>query len=555
LDLVVIGEFESSVTLDVPEGAASGDGADQPDRNGRHGRRDRRLARRRHGVRRLLDHSLTTWFLIIAIPVGTFLVFAIPAFQGLDEPNHFLRVWSVTDGTITVPTTNWDQRSVDINGVRAHLAPGTIRRDRQSRGVVVDHCLARYIAVNLDDAARKGPMDPGRSYRSPSRCAGAGNVFESIDNTATNSPLAYAPHVVAVGVLRLFGAPLPLIFFGGRLFGLAVYLALAALAIRLAPRGKGLLFVIALLPMSLQSAATYNADALLLAASLLVVALTLRCCLDHRAGWGSFAALAGVAWLVALCKEPYGLLALLVLLVPAVRLAGRTVRGRAVGTRWVTAIKVGVVAVAGLLTLGWWTLGVRGSSLASQYPKGYINQHVQSFVLLHHPATALTTIVHTLENTASQRFTALSAFLELGFFRNQSGGSTAPVLIAILGTLALFAAYTCELAGGRFRARLAPSGTAVSRTAWLWLPALVVVVFAAMLLVETFVRITPPGARVLDPMDGIPGRYFLPLLAVPMVTVALAQGTGARRVPKGWLMFAMVAMAAYLVVKVFTRFW
>lgn len=534
-----------------------GDGAD--DRGdcgtgGHDGSSIERPSRRHIRQRHTLFHSLTVWFLIIAIPVGVFLVFAIPAFQGLDEPNHFLRVWTITDGTLVVPATQYGQHSADVGGMRAAVPRGLIRPDMVSHGVVVDHCVAAYIAGNFADASRAQPMSPSLSFHTPTGCRTSGDVYEDIDNTAVDSPFAYAPQVLAVAGLRLFGAPLPLIFYGGRLFGLAVYLALAGLAIRIAPRGKGLLFVLALLPMSLQSAATYNADALLLAASLLVVALAIRCGTDEHAGWGMFAALAGTVWLVALCKEPYGLLALLALLVPANRLTSRTVRGRHLGARVVTLIKVGVVVVAGLLTAGWYVLGVRGSSLATQYPTHYINQHVQTYTLLHHPTTAVTTIWHTLESTAAQQFTVLSAFLELGFFRNQAGGALAPVLVFAVAVVALFVGYQYELAGGRFSGRWS-SGSAVLRTAWLWLPLAVVVGVTGLIYVETFVRSTPPGAYVLDPKDGIPGRYFLPLVAVPMVSVALARGTGSRRVPTGWLVATMVALAVYLVIKVFTRFW
>jgi hypothetical protein len=540
LDLVVIGEFDPSVTLDVPEGDIADDAVDEPGRTRR--------------VWRPFPHSLSTWFLIIAVPVGTFLVFAIPAFQGDDEPNHFLRAWSVTSGVIAVPDTSWHQRSVDIGGLRARVSPGIIRRGLQSHGVVADNCLATYIAVNLADAAKDGPMNPGLSFRSPDHCHGLPYVFERIDNTAVNSPVAYAPQVVAIGALRLVRAPLPLIFYGGRLFGLAVYLALVVLALRIAPRGRALLFVVALLPMSLQSAATYNADSLLLALSFLAVALTIRCCIDEEAGWGWFAALVATVWVITWCKEPYGLLALLVLLVPAARLTSRPLRGVTLRERPVAAIKIGVVVFAAAFTALWYELGVKGSSLAAQYPAHYINQHVQTYTLLHHPMTALTTIWHTLESVPAQQFTLLSTFLELGFFRNQVGGSVAPVMVAVVGVLALFAAYTSELAGGRFTSRWA-SGPAVLRTAWLWLPALVVVVLVASFYVQSFVRDTPPGAHMLAPIDGIVGRYFLPLMAVPMVSVAMADDTGSRRVPRAWLVGTMVALSVFLIVKVFTRFW
>src|SRR5580658_1938643 len=60
------------------------------------------------GKRRLVDKlhevKLTTWFLLIGGGLGVLLVFAVPPAQGIDEPNHFSRVWTLTNGAIVAPS-------------------------------------------------------------------------------------------------------------------------------------------------------------------------------------------------------------------------------------------------------------------------------------------------------------------------------------------------------------------------------------------------------------------------------------------------------------------
>src|SRR5580692_9235658 len=50
-----------------------------------------------HIVRKLKD--LPTLYVILALTVGTFLAFAQPPGQGLDEIRHFYRVWTFASGS------------------------------------------------------------------------------------------------------------------------------------------------------------------------------------------------------------------------------------------------------------------------------------------------------------------------------------------------------------------------------------------------------------------------------------------------------------------------
>ena len=52
----------------------------------------------------MAEVDLATYFVMLAGALGLFLVLSVPPAQGLDEPGHFSRVWTLTGGAILAPT-------------------------------------------------------------------------------------------------------------------------------------------------------------------------------------------------------------------------------------------------------------------------------------------------------------------------------------------------------------------------------------------------------------------------------------------------------------------
>ncbi len=166
---------------------------------------------------------------------------------------------------------------------------------------------------------------------------------------ALNSPVSYAPQVVGYVAGRVVGGVL-LGFWLARVCGLAWYLGVCWLAIRIAPTGKPFLMFVALLPTSLMLATTMSADPVAISLGLLAAALVLRL----RVGRGAEAVsdatrwllplLAGCLLLLSLSKNLYGAMVLLVFLVPAERFS--SLRRR---RQYVAALLASVAAA----TLAW----------------------------------------------------------------------------------------------------------------------------------------------------------------------------------------------------------
>ena len=147
-------------------------------------------------------------------------------------------------------------------------------------------------------------------------------VAEDVRAAASGNRLLYAPMVLGMALGRVLGLSFYGMLWLARLCNLAVYLALAALALHLTPRAKNVFFCAALLPMALQVAGCLSADMPVMALTLLWMAWCLRGCAGPvtTAGW-----LAGMllAALLAPAKAIYLPLTGLCLVIPGANLGAR----------------------------------------------------------------------------------------------------------------------------------------------------------------------------------------------------------------------------------------
>lgn len=234
-------------------------------------------------------------FLLLALPLGLLAVAFIPPMQELDGTAHLLRVDQIARGHLVAPLNAED---------RAVTNP--------------DRCLEGFIAGHTKRGLRAGPMSPRGNLRAQP-CVDS--VPTDISNTALNTPVAYLPQVTGYGLGRLVGGVTGG-YYGARLVGLLVYIGLCWLAVRLATRGRAVLFVVALMPSALVLASVLSADGFTLGLALLCIALVLRLRAPTTEELRStrprdLVLLAVGIGLLAVSKNLYGTFALLLLLLPA----------------------------------------------------------------------------------------------------------------------------------------------------------------------------------------------------------------------------------------------
>ncbi len=422
--------------------------------------------------RRLPGVRWDRWFLVVAVVFGVFLAVATPPLQEHDAVNHLVRVDRMSRGTFIEPLDDHGETNASIdscvNGfIRWHFV----------RGLTYEH-------LTLRDNWRAVP------------CTKPGHL--PIPSSALTSPVPYMSNLVGYAGAKALGKSIAARVLAARLTGLAAYIAVVWTALRLAPKGRALLFAVAVLPSSLALAAGVHADSTGIAFAILAVALTLRA--RERPSRGVLVALAASLVVVALSKNLYSPLVLLVLLVPASAFADRWARRRYVAvTALVTALAVAV----------WGSYVARTRYVI---PGLHINSEKAQTFVVHHPLSFLGSVWRGLWDPFV-RNTTLPGFVEvLGGNRlirvGHIYGDRPPLAIIAVALVVLALAVFAD-----------PGPTPRSDPRARRLIALVtgVIAVATVLLIYLGMALTanPPGAHTLVWAQG---RYFIPL--VPLLAFA-----------------------------------
>lgn len=443
--------------------------------------------------------------------MGVFLVFAVPPYQGLDEPNHFYRAFTISQGAL--------------------IATGEGRRT----GGVVPTCLPTFVDFEFRRAEGPGPFHKSEFIRQPTACDGQRTKFVAFENTAYYSPVPYIPQALALAVGWRLTHFLPALFYFGRLATFVAYLALVFVALRLAPYGRSVIVLVGAFPMSLLVATTYSADAMTIALALLLVACILRAHHDPGSGWRLFALAAMVALALALSKSTYFVLSALLLLFPArlfsSRLASITTKGTTI-----TLIMLGA---------GAWYLQVRGISLAPEFPTGAINPNAQIDSIIHHPLRYARFAGDMLFGQQIGYFTWETFVLQLGFFRSFVPGQPFPppwMMVVVY----------CLLLQAYVRDAGTPQTRSVDAIAKASFPVALVILNAVLIFTAIYVAATPitPGSLVT-----LEGRYFLPLVSVPLISLSILKAVRPRQSSVIWIVPFVLLIYVGVVFKVQSLFY
>ena len=130
------------------------------------------------------------------------------------------------------------------------------------------------------------------------------------------------PHILGAGIGRMIGLGAAACYLLGAAVSLLVYAALAACAVRIAPRAKGMLAMAAVLPTNLFLAVTTTYDMPMIAAGLLGVAMLLRLLDDPAPKVSRVIAFLLTVALCTIAKSAYCAL-LLLLLLPGEKWTGK----------------------------------------------------------------------------------------------------------------------------------------------------------------------------------------------------------------------------------------
>ena len=254
-------------------------------------------------------------FLLLGAGFGLLLAIVTLPGEPPDEPYHFYRAFQVSEGRF-VSEVEWTYDAASGEPTSARVG-GRLPKSLYD--------------FNQEWAFGEFPVDPTNK---PSLDRLRGFMFRPLNSgdrtfiaffQARYPFLVYVPQAVGIAIARIFDPSAVLLLYAGRVGNLVVWLILVYAAVRIAPAGRWLLLVLALMPMSVRLAASLSADTLTNALSLLLIAVVLRASQNREAriSLKETTALTLVAALLCTSKQAYFLLAFLFFLIPRSRFPTR----------------------------------------------------------------------------------------------------------------------------------------------------------------------------------------------------------------------------------------
>ncbi len=327
-------------------------------------------------------------FLLVAGLAGLILAALIPPLGGGNERFNFQRTAMVATGRIGI-------EPLDVPGGVPKLLAAN--RAQFSEGRAPPY---RYTGAQLGELAAIA-LDAGHPA-----------VLQP-NPIAILNPVAYLPQTFAYKIGEAFGLPPLMLFYLGRLAGLAAGLALTFFAIREMPVRARSLAILAMLPTILFSRATLDADQVTNGLAFLFVAVALKAALGDKAlTWRRIALLIALGFFEAQCKTAYMVLLPLALAIPAARYGSRLrwalasaaiiLPGLALSLAWMVSLKHGYFAG---MTYTTWAgtvdpdrqaamiladpLGYVGVALRTVFDLGFLSQTLVSFIGIFGPPVTL----------------------------------------------------------------------------------------------------------------------------------------------------------------------
>ena len=441
-------------------------------------------------IQQLLDNSagLAVLFLVYGLVAVGLLAVIMPPYQNPDEVAHFMRAEAISEGGVIgarFPTIGGGGViDFGIERSAAIFEPLKFHPERKVTRAMAENALA------IKWGTEAGPR--------------------GFANTAIYSPVSYIPAVVGIWIGKGLHLPVIRTLVISRLLMGLTGIAIATVALALAGCGAPFLFVILTLPMSLALMTSPSQDAMIVALGALAAALLISGFQKLRLTSGAFIVLCTALAIIATARPPYAPIAVVPLLIPGRRLAGRI---------------TGVACVLGAVIL-WSMVAAKLTGVAT--PPG-VDPTAQALRLLTHPAKIAPLVIGTLKSSGDlflRGFIGQLGWLDVDMPRFYN--------VIALGELSL----------GTIIAALTLRGMNIGRGTRLTL-VLVILTSATAIFAIQYLTWTKVGAPIID---GVQGRYFLPLA---MLSVGLLPNSGrpVARAPRAlWL--AMIPVGLFPVLTI-----
>lgn len=390
-------------------------------------------------------------FLLVALVLGALFIIILPPGQSPDEITHFRRAYGISQG-ILVP----DQVVNDMGAIGSEIPKNTdfLERlpDHGTYGMVIEETFS-----GNDDLST-----------------------QSYTSAALYNFICYIPQALAAFIGNLFGFSIMGMAYLMEIFDFAIWVLLIYFAIKVIPKFKTIVLFIALLPITLQEATSISPDALTIGLCVFFISYVLylaygkRHLLDKK----DYMVLIICSLLIGFCKIVYLPLILLLLIIPKEKF-------KSAKQRW---LFIGILfTVVAIINMVWLMISSR---YLIQYQEG-VNSREQLMGIIKNPIRYIIVMFKTT-NVYGQAWLSNMLGMSLGAFKFNLPSILFFTSFTIM--ILLFAQRNETLKLQRFDR---------------WIFAIVFLMIAVLILTSLYLQWTTCGADVID---GVQGRYFLPIL-------------------------------------------
>lgn len=411
-------------------------------------------------------------FLFVAVVLGIMFIVVLPPGQSPDEAGHFMRAYGISDGYLVAD-------SLGDDGTVGSPIP-----------VETDFLLSQAGWRDEERGVYKGVRDElwrGRTGETEMR---------AYNTLAVYNFMCYLPQSIAIIIGKAFGLSVLAMAYLAEVFNFVVWLLLMYFAIKLIPKFKTALLFMALLPITIQEATSLAPDAMAIGLGAFMIAYVLYLTYAKKTEivMKEKVLLCIVALMMSLCKIVYLPMVFLYLILPKERFGSKKKKWFFVG---------GIIAISIVVNLLWL---MNSFGYIMETTPG-VDAAAQAGWVITHPMSYIGIMIHTvdvyslrwIEEALGMSLGAVDFHLPMLYFV-----SSFVILIVILAqrneTLKMKKIDRCVMIG----------------------------VFAAvciLIFTSLYVQWTAYGNDIIE---GIQGRYFLPILALLPAMICRTKGSGQR---------------------------
>lgn len=407
-------------------------------------------------------------FLLVAIVLGMLFIIALPPGEGPDEGGHFMRAYGIQEGYFVAERIGESEAVGSPIPVEADFMLG--QSGWRDEGVKV------YDGV-LEELARRPSGE---------------TKMQSYNTLAVYNFVCYLPQALGILIGRVLGFSVLGMAYLAKIFNFAIWVLLSYYAIKLMPKFKSVFLFIALLPITLQEATSLAPDALTIGLGMFVVAYITHLIYSRRMPITirEKILLGCIAVVISLCKIVYLPLVFLYAILPFERFGTKK-------KKWIFVI--GIIVLAIVLNLIW--LAVSFGYITETTPG--VNAGAQMIGIIKHPFSYIGVMVHTID---------VYSFRWINEFLGMSLGAVGFILPTFyFVTSFIICVMVFSQRDENLKVKL------IERVVFVG----VFLAVSILICVSLYVQWTAYDNPIIE---GIQGRYFLPIVGLVPLMICRAGG-------------------------------